>query len=61
MQDVVTCDQASVELVPTFTPAQILWNTGATTPTITVSEEGIYSFLAIGSAWVVRSPMMPRC
>lgn len=46
MQDVVTCDQASIELVPTFTPAQILWNTGATTPTITVSDEGIYSFLA---------------
>lgn len=47
MEDVTTCDQASIELVPTFTPAEILWNTGATTPTITVNEQGIYSFQAI--------------
>lgn len=42
------CDVASFEIVPTITGADpgdvtYLWSTGATTPTITVSETGTYS------------------
>ena len=45
--DVLTCNQASVQLAPTFTTQQILWNTGAQTPSITITQQGLYWFDAI--------------
>ncbi len=47
MSDVFTCSQASSVLAPSFTIQSILWNTGETTPSITVDEAGTYSFAAI--------------
>lgn len=44
--DAVTCVSARIDLAPAFEVQQILWNTGATTPGITVEEAGIYWFTA---------------
>lgn len=47
-EDQLLCDVATFEIVPSITGADpgdvtYLWNTGATTPTITVTETGTYS------------------
>jgi gliding motility-associated-like protein len=46
-EDEILCDGSSFEIVPVITGASpaitYLWSTGETTPTITVSESGIYT------------------
>lgn len=45
--DALTCVEASLVLAPDYPVQEIVWSTGATTPAITVTEQGTYWFDAI--------------
>ncbi len=47
MPDVYKCAGGSVSISPGFAVSSILWSNSQNTPTITVDEDGIYTFTAI--------------